>query len=120
MGRQELEVGAGQAGCVGSVDDDGAVAEEAGGTLNGGGIEVEVGSFEGAAAGDVTVLAAEIADLAGLWLGRVTGRLFTAYVGVEVGKGGGAVAGGWNGLVVDVVDCEAREVNVLRRHERIV
>lgn len=102
------EVGAGQAGCVGGMDDDGAVTEEAGGTLAGGGIEIKVGNLESTIAGNVTVLAAEVSDLTGLRCGRIARGLFTADVRVEVREGSGAVTGGGDGLVVDVVLCEAQ------------
>ena len=91
------------------MDDDGAVAEEAARARPGGGEEVEVGGLEGADAGDLAVFAGEVADLAGLGLGGIAGGHFTADVGVEVGEGGGAVSGGGDGLVVDVVDWEMRE-----------
>jgi hypothetical protein len=100
----ELEVRAGQPCGVGGVDDDGAVAEEARGALLGGGVEIEIGGLEGAGSGDVAVFAGEVAHLAGLRCGWVAGGPFAADVRVEMREGGGAVAVGGDGLVVDVVD----------------
>ncbi len=90
------------------MDDDRSVSEERGGALLGGGVEVEVGGLEGSGAGDFAVLACEVADLAGCRFGGVAGGHFAALVGVEMGEGGGAVSGGGDGLVVDVVDWEVK------------
>ena len=67
----EGEVGAGQASRVRGVDDDGAVAEEAGRARRGRGVEFKVARLEGTC-GDVSVLADEITDLACFGLGVVT------------------------------------------------
>lgn len=52
---------------------------------------------------DVAVLAGEISNLAGLWLGAVTGRNLATDVRIEMACGGGAVTIGWDRLVVDMV-----------------
>ena len=54
--------------------------------------------------GDVAVLAGEVADLACLRVGHVTGVQFAAVGRVQVAKCFGAVAGRGDGEVVDVVD----------------
>lgn len=82
------------------------VSEETSGTRLRGGVEVQVRGLKGSGSGDLAVLAAEVAHLAGLGGGWVTRGLFAADVGVEVGERGGAVSVGGDGLVVDVIDCE--------------
>lgn len=52
----------------------------------------------------LAVLAAQIADLAGLRLGRVADGLFAADERVQMRLGAGAVPVGGDGLVVDVVE----------------
>lgn len=52
---------------------------------------------------DLSVLAAEIADLAGLLKAGVAGRVVVADKGIEMAGGGGAVAVGGHGRRVDVV-----------------
>lgn len=100
----ELEAGARQAGGVGGVDGDGAVADEGADAHGVGGVEVEVGGLEGRG-GDFAVLAAQVTHLAGLGLGVVARGYLAADVGVQMGEGAGAGAGGGDRLVVDVVHC---------------
>jgi hypothetical protein len=88
----QLEVGARQAGGIAVVDDDGAVAKEGANTLEGGSVGVGVGELKGAAAFQLAVLAAQVADLAGFGGGAVTSRILGAAEGVQMGEGGGAVA----------------------------
>jgi len=54
---------------------------------------------------DLAVLAAQVADLAGLWSRCVAGWVLTTDEGVQMSEGLGAVTRGGNRLVVDVVDC---------------
>ena len=53
--------------------------------------------------GDVTVLAGEISDLAGLWLGVVTRRDLATNVRIKMGLCSGAVTVGRDWLVMDMV-----------------
>ena len=53
--------------------------------------------------GDVAILAAQVADLTGCWIGSVTRRDLTTNERVKVGKSPGAVAISRNGLIMDVV-----------------
>ena len=48
------------------------------------------------ACGDVAVLAGEISNLAGFWLGVVTRRDLAADVRIKMTQSGSAVAVGWN------------------------
>jgi hypothetical protein len=50
------------------------------------------------------VFAAQVADFAGGGLGGLADGRVAALVGVEVAEGGGAVAGGGNGVDMDAVD----------------
>ena len=106
------KVGAGQAGGVTGVNDDGFADE--GSVAGGRGRDVEVGvaGLEGAA-GDVAVLAGEIPDLAGLRVGVVAGGDLTADVGVDVGAGGGAVAVGGDRHGVNVVHCRGQDLSAI-------
>lgn len=54
---------------------------------------------------NLAMLSAQIADLAGLGGASITGRIFAAAVGIEVGKCFGAVAIAGDGVNVKVVDC---------------
>lgn len=103
------------------MDDDGPVAEERADAGLRGGVEVEVRGLEGAR-GDVAVLAAQVADLAGRWMSGITRRRLATNEGVEVSKGAGTVAVGGDREGVDVVDegtegCfawETKEINIPR------
>ena len=64
-------------------------------------------------AGNVAMLARQIAYLTSLGLGRVARWDFTTDVRVLMGKGGSAVAIGGDGLVVDVVHCAEPELVLL-------
>ena len=54
--------------------------------------------------GDVAVLAGQVTDLACFRFRGVARRSFATTERVEVAEGTGAVAVGWNGLIVDVID----------------
>lgn len=84
------------------MDDEGQVAEVTLVVLLGGGVEVVVGGVEGRLL-DGTVLAAQIADFAGLRILLVALDLCASAVGVEVGEGCGAVAILRDGSLVQVV-----------------
>jgi hypothetical protein len=86
------------------VEDEAAVAEEGALALDERAVAVDVGGLEGVLCRvDEAVLAAQVADLAGLWALVVAGNGLAADVGVEMGLGGGAVAILGNRGGVDVV-----------------
>ena len=75
------------------MDDDAAVAEEGADALDRGRVEVGVRRLESAGRGrDLAVLAAQVADLAGLGRVGVAGGGLAADEGVQVREGLGAVA----------------------------
>ena len=98
------EVGARQSGRVAAVDDDGPVAEERTHARQGRGVEVDVAGLEGTG-GDVTVLAAQVADLASGGIARLTRRALAADEGIEMGESCGAVTVRRDRECVDVIDC---------------
>lgn len=104
------EVGAGETGAVLVVDDEGQVAEVALVVLVGGGVEVVVGGVEGRLL-DGAVLAAQVADFAGLGVLLVAGDLGASLIGVEVSEGLGAVAVLRNSSLVKVVGYEGLATN---------
>lgn len=96
------EVGAGDAGLVGVMDHDAAVAEESTDTGDKSSIVVRVGRG-GARSLELAVLARVVTDLAGLGLSGITGGLFAALIRVQVSKSSSAVAALGDRLVMDVV-----------------
>lgn len=88
------------------MDDNGAVSEERAKSLQGRGVQVSVDSLVDVTAidaGDLSVLAAEVSNLASLGCGGVTRRVLAADEGVKMGKCFSAVAALWNWIDVDVI-----------------
>lgn len=103
-----LKVGTRNALLVGKVEDNGSVAKEARRVLLERAVGVDVLCAE-RVLGDVAVLAAQVADLAGLGLGGIAGGGLAALVRIEVSECGGAVAVGGDGRDVEMVDCRVLE-----------
>lgn len=91
------------------MDNDGAVAEEGPNSFLGRGEQVGVDVFEGFTivdARDLSVLAAEISDLASGWCIGVAGRILATNERVKMGKSRSAVAVLGNWVDVDVIGLE--------------
>jgi hypothetical protein len=87
------------------VNDNTPVAEECANALGGRGELVIVRNLEGIRR-DAAVLAAQIANLAGLREPRVARRVLAAEKRIQVGQRLGAVAVAGDRVDVDMVDCE--------------
>lgn len=92
-----------QTGGVAAVDDDRLVTKVVWRAGVGGEIELGV-ACDKRSCGNVSVLASQVTGLACLGCSYLAWVVLAAVGGVEVTKGGGAVAIGWDWEVVDVVD----------------
>lgn len=90
------------------MQDKAEVAEEARIGIEGRGVEVGVRSLKGVRR-DLTMLAAQVTDLASLGGLAIAGRVILAHVRVDVRVGGGTVAISWDRGVVKVVGCDGLE-----------
>ncbi|KKZ65554.1 hypothetical protein EMCG_08627 [[Emmonsia] crescens] len=89
------------------MDNDGTITEKGTGALSGGGVEIKVCRREVFAVcnvHDISIFAAQIANLACIWPGFITGRLLAALEWIKMGKSPAAVAIRGDRLVMDVVD----------------